>query len=347
MVFLAQKAMTFTSMMNLLTVSSIKKLGVNGNYTLNNISFTQKIGKKLAIAGETGSGKTTLMKIIAGQIQSDDGAVYFKEKRVKGPLEQLLPGRPEIAYLSQQHELRNHYRVSELWEMANKMEESASIEIYRLCQVEHLLSRKTSDLSGGERQRIALANLLVSSPELLLLDEPFSNLDPIHKQTLKAVLEDVAERLGITVILTSHEPADTLSWADDIIVLKEGEIVQQASPEAIYFKPESEYVAGLFGRFNKLRSSNLPGFLPLPSTAIPEHSWILIRPECLQMMQVGNGLALPAVVEKISFLGSIYECQLGLTANTKILIWTMDRPQQVGSSVFVSFKAGAGFSLIS
>ena len=221
--------MTFTAMTNLLTVSGIQKMGNNGCFVLNDISFRQEAGKRIAIAGETGSGKTTLLKIIAGLTQSDEGDVFFKGIRVKGPLEQLLPGHPKIAYLSQQHELRNHYRVNELREMSSKMDEKKSLEIYKLCQVEPLLGRKTSDLSGGERQRIALANLLVSSPELLLLDEPFSNLDPIHKQTLKEVLEVGAQQLGMTIILTSHEPADTLSWADEIIVLQRGKITERGT----------------------------------------------------------------------------------------------------------------------
>jgi iron(III) transport system ATP-binding protein len=94
--------------------------------------------------------------------------------------------------------------------------------------------------------------LLIKSPEMLILDEPFSNLDPIHTDILKAVLEDITERLQITCMLTSHDPHDTLSWADEIIVMKEGKIIQQGTPETIYQQPVNEYVAGMFGRYNLL-----------------------------------------------------------------------------------------------
>src|SRR5690606_32752154 len=114
----------------------------------------------------------------------------------------------------------------------------------------HLLTRRTDELSGGERQRIALAKLLITSPQLLLLDEPFSNLDMMHRIVLKKVLKKISKQLSITCILVSHEPSDVLAWADKVIVIRNGIIVQKGTPKNIYTCPVDEYTAGLFGPYN-------------------------------------------------------------------------------------------------
>ena len=181
------------------------------NFTVKDINFSQQPLEKIAIAGETGSGKTTLLKMIGGLAQLDEGNIYYDGKRVLGPLERLIPGHPQIAYLSQHFELRNNYRVEEELESKNLLTQEAANNIYRICRIEHLLKRKTDQLSGGERQRIVLARLLTTSPKLLLLDEPFSNLDAIHKNIIKSVLLDIGTQLNTSCILVSHDAADTLS----------------------------------------------------------------------------------------------------------------------------------------
>jgi len=192
----------------------LQVIGLNGR-----ISFTQEKGRKLAIAGETGSGKSTLLKMIAGLAAVGPGEVRFEGSRVLGPLERLVPGQPGIAYLSQHFELWNNYRVEEVLSYANDLSVEESVELYGICHIDHLLARRTDQLSGGERQRIALARLLVKPPRLLLLDEPFSNLDMIHKDILKSVIRDITQRLDITCLLVSHDPLDVLSWADEVLVV--------------------------------------------------------------------------------------------------------------------------------
>lgn len=230
---------------------------------LNEIKFTLRKGRRLAIAGETGSGKSTLLKTIAGLAtpQADrmapgkalptpaDGAVWFEGVKVAGPFERLIPGQPGIAYLSQHFELWHNYRVEEILDYTNDLDPVEANTLYQLCHIEHLLQRRTDQLSGGERQRIALARLLVHPPRLLLLDEPFSNLDMIHKRTLKKVIRDVGATFDITTILVSHDPYDILSWAEEIIILKEGRIIQQGTPRKVYERPLDEYVAGLLGDY--------------------------------------------------------------------------------------------------
>ncbi|HET7897349.1 MAG TPA: ABC transporter ATP-binding protein, partial [Flavisolibacter sp.] len=227
-----------------------KKIGET--VALEPIDLNFSVFRRLAIAGETGSGKTTLLKIIGGLVQPDSGTVYLEGERVLGPDERLLPGHPRIAYLSQHFELRNNYRVADFLEMASKVDETEAQRIYALCRIDHLLKRRTDQLSGGERQRTALARLLTTSPRLLLLDEPYSNLDGLHKQMLKAVINDIVDHGATSCIMVSHDPNDVLPWAEEILVLQKGRVVQHGSPEQVYRWPATAYAGGLFGDFNLL-----------------------------------------------------------------------------------------------
>lgn len=235
--------------MNLLTVSGIHKT-INETWALQNISFTLNRYQKWAITGETGSGKSTLLKIIAGLVQPDTGNVYFENERVKGPDEVLVPGHPGIAYLSQHFELRNNYRVADMLDYANRLSQRKAGELFRLCRIDHLMKRKTDQLSGGEKQRIALARLLVSAPKLLLLDEPFSNLDMIHKVHLESVLNDLSEKLKITIVFVAHDPSDILAKAEKVMVLKSGICVQEGPVGEVYHHPLDTYTAAILGEYN-------------------------------------------------------------------------------------------------
>lgn len=276
----------------------------NGITLLKETSLKLQVNERIAIAGETGSGKTSLLKIIAGLVQPASGEVLFEGKRVEGPLEKLLPGNPKIAYLSQHFELRNNYRVEEELECKNLLTDDEAMAIYKVCQVEHLLKRKTDQLSGGERQRIVLARLLTTSPKILLLDEPFSNLDLAHKKTIKKVINDIGEELGITCILVSHEPADTLSWADKIIVMQDGQIIQTGIPEEIYFNPGSEYCAGLFGDYTIITGMAAAYFASQYNMEAGNKK-ILFRPELFQLSTKEDS-ALKGIIKSISFSGSSY-----------------------------------------
>ena len=321
--------------MSLLRVANITK-GTKAGFSLADISFEVMPLKRLAIAGETGSGKSTLLKIIAGLAQPDSGEVLFENKRVKGPDEQLLPGHPGIAYLSQHYELRNHYRVEELLDMANKLTDTAAAAIYEVCRIGHLLKRKTDELSGGERQRIALAGQLTKKPKLLLLDEPFSNLDPIHKSILKSVIEDISSQLQITCILASHDPVDTLSWADEILVLKDGCLLQQGTPTGLYHQPVDAYVAGLFGIYNYIPRERI---FALFSVVIdkPIGKELLIRPENFKLFQNPTAGAVAGEVVKMRFFGNYSLVEI-VAGDVSITAAANGQHFNVGEPVFVSLQ---------
>lgn len=235
--------------MSWLVVESLRK-SFKEPLVLNNIHLQVSQGERLAIAGETGSGKSTLLKIIAGLLQPDAGTVFFQGTRVLGPEEKLLPGHDKIGYLSQHFELLNNYRVEEIVEMKTVLPEKEATRIIELCDIGHLLKRKTTELSGGERQRVALAKTLVTNPSLLLLDEPFSNLDAIHKRSMKQTIDRLEKELRLTTIMVSHDGADLLSWASRILIVQKGAIVQEGIPSEVIDNPVSDYAAALLGIFN-------------------------------------------------------------------------------------------------
>ncbi len=311
--------------MTLLEVKNITKQA-GEKIIVSDISFQQEALQKIAITGESGAGKSTLLKIISAHVQTDSGVVMFNGERVIGPEKKLLEGHKDIAYLSQHYNLHNNYYVKDLIWFQIKVEEEEAKELFEICRISHLLERRTDQLSGGEKQRIALCMLLVKHPKLLVLDEPFSNLDPIHKNTLKAVLEDITERLRITCLLTSHDPHDTLSWADEIIVMKEGRIIQQGTPETIYHQPVNEYVAGMFGKYNLLTPEQASWF------GIEGNGKnMMIRPE---EFLINENDGVKGVIQKISFWGSYYEVQV-MIDDVKVVVRTMKSEWKVDDKVCI------------
>jgi len=315
--------------MGFLKVSGISKKE-GQRFSVKEINFAQERFQKIAIAGETGSGKTTLLKMIAGLMQPDAGEIIFNGKRVLSPYEKLIPGHPGIAYLSQHFELRNNYRVEEELESKNQLTDKEADEIYSICRIQHLLKRKTDQLSGGERQRIVLARLLTVSPELLLLDEPFSNLDAIHKNIIKSVIYDIGEKLKITCIMVLHEAPDILSWADTILIIKNGQIVQQAGPEQVYRQPVNEYCAALLGEYNLIDAEIFPSILRM----MPAGKKLLVRPEDFAIVSPGEN-AVKGNVQKVLFWGSYYTADVLI--NEQLIRVRVNRNQFAeGSTIYLS-----------
>jgi ABC-type sugar transport system ATPase subunit len=310
-----------------------------GTFFLRDITFSQKKYEKLAIAGETGSGKSTLLKIIAGLVEPDSGEVLLEDQKVIGPSGKLVPGHAEIAYLSQHFELPKFLRVEQILSYANLLSDDDASILYEICQIDHLLKRNSDQLSGGEKQRIAIARLLIGSPKLLLLDEPFSHLDMVHKTVLKSVIKNIGERLKITCILVSHDPSDMLSWADKIIVMKDGQVVQKGSPIQLYRKPANEYVAGLFGKYNLLETdSELISRMKVIKTNGKSY---FTRPEDF-VVSKKKSAGVKATVSDVFFHGGHYELEVLLPEEAVVL--RIDRPEfEKGDTVYVSLANNDGW----
>ena len=205
-------------------------------------------------------------------------------------------------------------------------------KIFKVCQVHHLLKRKTDQLSGGEKQRIALSRLLVGKPSLLLLDEPFSNLDMPHKKIIRTVLQKISDDLGTTCMLISHDPEDFLPWADHIMALKEGKLIQQGNTKEIYTNPLNEYIAGLTGSYNLITSNSIQlrnkWGLPLGGDDI------IIRPEKIKLTEISHN-GIEAIVRKIQFHG-FYSSILVETTEQELTIHLQDNHLDLGEKIHLA-----------
>jgi ABC-type sulfate/molybdate transport systems ATPase subunit len=287
----------------MLTITNLNSKPLLGGFALANINLQINPLEQIGIMGTTGVGKSTLLKTIAGFIQHDNGQIIFKNKTILGPDHQLIPGVDGIAYLSQHFELWNNYKMEDILSYKNELTKEESERLYHLCKITHLMKRNSKQLSGGEKQRIALAKLLVAKPSLLILDEPYSNLDLIHKQILKDVIASVCSSYKIACIMSSHDPNDILPWANKIIVMQDGKIIQEDEPENIFTHPKNEYVAGLLGLKNKV----VPALKELLHT-----NKTFLNPWKINMKQ--NGVK--AIVEGMKFYGHYYEIKLNINNET-------------------------------
>lgn len=307
--------------MSLLRIEDVSK-SEEGRVLVAHVNLNIPAFKKLGLMGETGSGKSTLMRMMAGLVQPSSGNLYLDNKRIQGPDEVLLPGHDAIAYLSQHFELRNNYRVHELLEMANKMEDDEAQHIYSICKIDHLLLRKVNQISGGERQRIALAKLLVGKPKILLLDEPFTNLDLFNNRIINGVIQQVSNEMELTCVLVSHDPAEILSWSDELVVMQKGAVIFQGSPNQAYYHPSSEYLAGLLGEYNHI----LPAHQSIrKSWGIPDAaSSFFIRPEQIDINS-DPSVGVPGTVIGVNFLGTTHRI-IVKTTEMDMLVYAASTP---------------------
>jgi ABC-type sugar transport system ATPase subunit len=217
-----------------------------------NISFDINKGEIIAIIGESGSGKSTLLKCIYGLLSVDEGEVTFKGERILGPNEQLIPGHKEMKMVTQDFSLNIYAKVYDniASMMANTdvhYKHEKTMEMMLHLHIDHLKDKKITQLSGGEQQRVAIAKALVTNTSVLLLDEPFSQVDALLKNQLRADIKRIAAETGVTVIMVSHDPADGLFLADELLILKDGHLMQRGKPAEIYNHPNHIYTARMLG----------------------------------------------------------------------------------------------------
>jgi ABC-type sugar transport system ATPase subunit len=207
--------------------------------------------------GESGSGKSTLLKLIYGLLAPDAGSISFRGQYFLGPQDKLIPGHERMKMVTQDFSLNTYAKVydniaSMLPNTDLKAKKQETLEMMEFLRIDHLADKRVVDLSGGEQQRVAIARAIITEPEVLLMDEPFSQVDTLLKNDLRADIKRLAKYLGITVILVSHDPADGLSLADQMVILRGGSLLETGKAELIYNNPRHIYTAQLLANCNVL-----------------------------------------------------------------------------------------------
>ena len=234
--------------------------------TISKSSFTLDAGKSLAIIGESGCGKSTLLKLIYGLYDLDKGKIFWKDLEVLGPKFHLIPGMEYMKYLAQDFDLMPFITVAEnigkyLSNIYPDVKKERISKLLEIVEMQEFANVKAKYLSGGQMQRVAIARVLALEPELLLLDEPFSHIDNFRKNSLRRKLFSYLKQKKITCIVATHDSTDVLSFADDLLVMQQGAIIENGIPKFIYENPKSLYVASLFGDVNAIEIKNKTHFV--------------------------------------------------------------------------------------
>ena len=224
---------------------------------LENIDFEIEKGMQLSLIGESGCGKSSLLKIIYGLLDCDNGTLFWNDIQILGPKFHLVPGMPFMKYLAQDFDLMPFITVGEnvgkfLSNFYPKEKQHRIDELLELVEMTEFKHIKAKFLSGGQMQRVALARVLAQEPEVLLLDEPFSHIDNFRKNDLRRKIFTYLKEKQITTIVASHDINDVLSFSDEVIVLKDKTILEKAKPKELYFHPKHKYTAALFGEVNEI-----------------------------------------------------------------------------------------------
>lgn len=291
--------------------------------TLKLISISLEKGKTLAIIGESGCGKSTLLKLIYGLYDLNDGQIFWNENEVLGPKYNLIPGMDYMKYLAQDFDLMPFITVAEnvgkyLSNIYKEKKNERISELLEIVEMTEFANTKAQFLSGGQMQRVAIARVLALEPEVLLLDEPFSHIDNFRKNSLRRKLFTYLKEKQITTIIATHDSTDVLSYADEVIVMKDGEIIEKGNPKSIYNSPKNSYVASLFDDVNEITID-----------AKKE----LLFPHQLQIVSKSD---LKVTVMNCYFRGSHYLVEAKF--ENQILFFINENDLQINSEIFLKRK---------
>lgn len=303
--------------------------GYTSKEVLSNISFTANKGDYIAIVGESGCGKSTLLEIIYGLLHIEKGAVYWNAVKLLGPKFYLIPGEDFMKYLPQDFDLMPYITVEEnIGKNLSNLDDNRQKRISELLEVvdmSEFLKTKVKNLSGGQKQRIAIAKVLAKEPEVLLLDEPFSHIDNFRKNKLRRNLFKYLKSKNILCLVATHDTTDALSFADEIIVIRDGSIVGHNSPEEIYSQPNSSYVASFFNEINEI-----------PEKLIHTNSSekiVLRYPNQIKLVNKSN---LFATVISSYFKGSYYLIEANFKGET--IFFEHTHKLKINEEVFLKFQ---------
>ncbi len=297
----------------------------------------------LAIVGPSGCGKTTLLKMISGleaptsgEILIDGDVVYSSEKGIC-----LVPEKRNIALVFQNYAIWPHMTVFDniAYPLKVKRVDKVTIqksveEIVELVKLSGKETRYPHELSGGEKQRVALARALVMRPKILLLDEPFSNLDAKLRMNMQYEIKRIRRELGLTIVHVTHDQSEAMGLADRIAVMNKGQIVQIASPKDVYERPETLFVSQFIGDSNDV-TSLYEG--DEDDTRVNENEAYVVRPKDVVLKKTGQG-SLSGKVLSVIYRGSFIEYIVGVKGLEVKAEGKLDNILEVGEIVSVDFS---------
>lgn len=274
---------------------------------IKNVSLQLEEGKILGVVGKSGSGKTTLLKCIYGLEDLESGEIFIDNERVMGPAYNLIPGHEEMKLVSQEFYVLENHTVSEnifdkLIGYTNEDKQKRAATLLKLLELQNLKNTRAKFLSSGQKQRVAIARALAVIPKLLLLDEPFSNLDKLLSEKLFAFVIKEVRRKRTSVLLITHLAEEALKYADHLAIMDNGKIVQQGEKWDVYYAPGNLRLAGLLGDFNMLRKEDLE-----KRSRLRVKSRLFLRPDQIKTAPSKTNADLLLHISNCSFNGKCYE----------------------------------------
>jgi iron(III) transport system ATP-binding protein len=254
-------------------------------------------GEFLALLGPSGCGKTTLLRLIAGFEVPDGGDVTVDGRVVAGGA-WVPPERRRVGMVFQDYALFPHLTVTEnvAYGLPRRERPRRVVEVLRLVGLTGQASRYPHELSGGQQQRVALARALAPEPAVVLLDEPWSNIDSVQREEMRNEVASILRSTGVTVLLVTHEREEAFSLADRVALMRAGKIVQVATPEDVYYSPATRWAARFIGGANLLAGrvrdgcvETSLGAFPAPSANGSPDVEVLVRPELLELRPDADG----------------------------------------------------------
>ena len=254
-----------------LKVSNLKKIYDKDEPIIKSLNFSVDRGEIISFIGESGSGKTTFLRCLAGLEEVTSGKIELNGKILNDSNTLIQSHKRKIGFVFQDYPLFPHLDVTENIILNLEKKYRSSLEnILDLTNLNILKKRYPHELSGGEQQRVAIARAIIREPDLLLLDEPFSNLDLAIKSQIKSEIKRIVKDLNITTILVTHDIKDSLEISDRILIFKAGVLQQYDTPSDVYCKPANCYCAEMLGKLNPI---------------VENHKNLFIRPESVNIVQ--------------------------------------------------------------
>lgn len=290
-----------------------------------NLNLRFEAGRIIALAGESGCGKSTLLGLIYGLLDWESGEIIFDGNKLLGPKGNLVPGEAEMKFVAQNFDLMPYATVAENVgkfisniNLAKKRE--TVMELLEVVALQEFADVLPKYLSGGQQQRVAIARALSVLPKLLILDEPFSNLDFPRKIELRERLFRYVKQHQISLIISTHELQDIMPWLDQVVILQNGRLIQNDSPEETYRNPYNVYVAKLFGEVNIFSETEVIDFELSKPTYYPKE---------IKISETG----LEAEIIESRFAGNYYWNKIKVR-NKELIIYTEEK---LNNPVNISF----------